>query len=169
MAPSEIPFNADYPLPSAMTEADIASVVAQFAGPCRTACRSSCRLSATDWIEGGWDIGQSVELSGLLLRAGVDLIDCSSGSIVPESRGAMTPGFQIPLAQAVRSGAGIATAAVGAITRAEQGEEALQRGACDIVLLARQLLRDPDWPLRAAQELEGAAPWPLQYLRAVST
>jgi 2,4-dienoyl-CoA reductase-like NADH-dependent reductase (Old Yellow Enzyme family) len=127
------------------------------------------RISATDWIEGGWDLDQSVELARLLRQAGVDLIDCSSGSIVPESRVAMTPGFQVPLAEAIRGRAGIATAAVGVITRAEQGEEALQRNACDIVLLARQLLRDPYWPLRAAQELEGAAPWPVQYLRAVDS
>jgi 2,4-dienoyl-CoA reductase-like NADH-dependent reductase (Old Yellow Enzyme family) len=127
------------------------------------------RLSATDWIEGGWDLEQSVALAGMLLRAGVDLIDCSSGSITPESRVAMTPGFQVPLAQEIRSRAGIAIAAVGALTRAEQGEKALERGACDVVLLARQLLRDPYWPLRAAQELEGGAPWPMQYLRAVSS
>ncbi len=125
------------------------------------------RLSITDWLEGGWDLAQSVDLARVLRDEGVDLIDCSSGSIVPASRGAMTPGFQIPLAQALRTQAGIATAAVGVITEAQQAEQALRDGACDLVFIGRQLLRDPYWPLRAAEELDGAARWPVQYERAV--
>lgn len=125
------------------------------------------RLSVTDWIEGGWDVEQSVELARLLRAAGVDVIDCSSGSIVPASRAETTPGFQVPLAEAIRCRAGIATAAVGAITQAAQGEAALCSGACDLVLLGRQLLRDPYWPLRAAEELGARAEWPVQYQRAI--
>jgi len=127
------------------------------------------RLSATDWLAGGWDLDQSVELAVLLRRAGVDLIDCSSGSIVPESGTEPKPGYQVPLADAIRRRAGIATAAVGAITRALQGEEALRSGACDLVLLGRQLLRDPYWPLRAAEELGADVSWPVQYQRAIGS
>jgi 2,4-dienoyl-CoA reductase-like NADH-dependent reductase (Old Yellow Enzyme family) len=126
------------------------------------------RLSVTDWLDGGWSVEESIALARWLRDEGVDLIDCSSGSIVPGSQGPMAPGFQVPLAEAVRQRAGVATAAVGLITEPQQAEAALQRGACDIVFLARQLLRDPYWPLRAAEALEGQASWPVQYLRAVN-
>lgn len=97
----------------------------------------------------------------------VDLGDCSSGSIVPESQGKPASGFQVPLAARIRAQADIATAAVGLITRAIQAEEILREGSADLVLLARELLRDPYWPLRAATELHGDARWPVQYVRAV--
>lgn len=127
------------------------------------------RLSATDWVEGGWDVQQSIELAKALRIAGVDLIDCSSGSIVPGSRGPQAPGFQVPLAAAIRTGAGIPTAAVGLITQARQAEEILVQEQADLVLLARQLLVDPYWPLRAQAELDGmASQWPIQYERAVN-
>lgn len=126
------------------------------------------RLSATDWIDGGWDLPQSVRLARLMRAAGVDLIDCSSGSITPQSQGPMAPNFQVPLAQAIRREAGIATAAVGLITEARQAEQILAEGSADLVFLARALLQDPYWPLRAAQELEGKATWPIQYERAVN-
>lgn len=127
------------------------------------------RLSATDWLDGGWDLAQSICLSQRLKAVGVDLVDCSSGSIQPGSQGSGEPGFQVPLASAIRRDAGIATAAVGGITDARQAEDILERGDADLILLARALLRDPYWPLRAAAELEAAAAgWPVQYQRAVT-
>lgn len=127
------------------------------------------RISATDWLDGGWDLEQSIAFAVRLKALGVDLVDCSSGAILPGSQGSGEPGFQVPLASAVRHGAGIATAAVGGITEACQAEAILQRGDADLVLLARALLRDPYWPLRAAAELEAAQPsWPVQYQRAVT-
>src|SRR3546814_11713201 len=98
---------------------------------------------------------------------GVDLVDCSSGSIVPGSQGQAVPGYQVPFADQIRREADIATAAVGLITQAAQAEEILRNGSADMVLLARELLRDPYWPLRAAAELGAQADWPVQYLRAV--
>lgn len=126
------------------------------------------RLSSTDWIEGGWDIEQSVKLARLLRAAGVDLIDCSSGSITPQSQGRSAPNFQVPFSAAIRQGANIATAAVGLITQPLQAEEILTSGQADLIFLARALLLDPYWPLRARQELEGKAQWPVQYERAIS-
>lgn len=126
------------------------------------------RLSATDWIEGGWDLDQSIRLSRMLREVGVDLVDCSSGSITPESQGRQAPNFQVPFAAGIRTQAGIATAAVGLITTARQAEEILAAGQADLIFLARALLLDPYWPLRAEQELEGEARWPVQYERAVS-
>lgn len=124
------------------------------------------RISATDWIEGGWDLDQSVELARRLRAVGVDLVDCSSGGIVPDARIPAGPGFQVPFASAIRAGAGIATGAVGFVTSAPQAETILRGGHADAVLLAREMLRDPYWPLRAAQALGAPAPWPLQYERA---
>ena len=126
------------------------------------------RISATDWVEGGWDVAQSVELARRMKALGVDLVDCSSGHIVPGSQGQPAPGYQVPLAEQIRREAQVATAAVGLITRPRQAEDILQRGQADMVLLARELLRDPYWPLRAAAELEEPPQWPVQYLRAVS-
>jgi 2,4-dienoyl-CoA reductase-like NADH-dependent reductase (Old Yellow Enzyme family) len=126
------------------------------------------RLSVTDWVDGGWSVNDSIVLARWLRKEGVDLVDCSGGAIIPGAQGPMTPGYQVPLAEAVRRDAGIPTAAVGLITDPQQAETALQSGACDLVFLARQLLRDPYWPLRAAEALEGEAQWPVQYLRAVS-
>jgi 2,4-dienoyl-CoA reductase-like NADH-dependent reductase (Old Yellow Enzyme family) len=124
------------------------------------------RISATDWAEGGWDLEQSVELARRVATRGVDLIDCSSGGAVPWARVPLAPGYQVPFAAAVRREAGIATAAVGLITDPRQAEAIVAEGSADVVLLARQMLREPYWPLRAARELGAEIAWPPQYLRA---
>jgi 2,4-dienoyl-CoA reductase-like NADH-dependent reductase (Old Yellow Enzyme family) len=123
------------------------------------------RISATDWVETGWDIEQSVELARRLARAGVDLIDCSSGGLVPHARVPVAPGYQVPFAETIRSTCGIATGAVGLITEAEQAEAIIADERADVVLLARAFLRDPHWPLHAARSLGVDLPWPPQYLR----
>jgi 2,4-dienoyl-CoA reductase-like NADH-dependent reductase (Old Yellow Enzyme family) len=124
------------------------------------------RISATDWVAGGWDIDQSVILARQLKGIGVDLIDCSSGFAVPDEPVPFGPGFQVPFSAKVRSEAGIASGAVGFITEPFQAEQIVATGQADVVLLARQLLRDPYWPLHAAKALHVDAPWPNQYLRA---
>ena len=124
------------------------------------------RLSATDWAEGGWDIEQSVALSRIVKERGVDLIDVSSGGLVPGVRIPLEPGYQVPFAARIREQAGIATGAVGLITDADQAEAIVERGDADVVLLARELLRDPYFPRRAAKELSGELHAPEQYLRA---
>ena len=124
------------------------------------------RISATDWVEGGWDVEQSVQLSRWLKERGVDLVDCSSGGLVPGARITVAPGYQVPFAQTIRREAGIATGAVGLITEPEQAEEIVASGKADAVLLARAVLRDPYWPLHAAKRLGAQAPWPVQYGRA---
>ncbi len=124
------------------------------------------RVSATDWAQGGWDLPQTVELAKRLKSAGVDLIDCSSGGQVPNARIPAGPGFQVPFADAVRREAAIATGAVGFITDPRQAEEIVASGKADAVLLARELLRDPYWPLRAAAVLGADVAWPKQYARA---
>lgn len=124
------------------------------------------RISASDWAEGGWDLEQSVELSARLRDLGVDLIDCSSGGAVPHAKIELGPGYQVPFARAIRERAKIATGAVGLITEAKQAEAIVSDGAADAVLLARQLLRDPYFPLHAAKELGVDAKWPDQYGRA---
>ena len=126
----------------------------------------SLRISATDWVEGGWDVEQSVELARMLLPLGLDLVDCSSGGVVPSARIPLAPGYQVPFAARIRRDAGIATAAVGLIDEAAQAEAIVASGQADLVLLAREMLRDPHFPLRAATALGGDAPWPNQYLRA---
>lgn len=124
------------------------------------------RVSATDWTDGGWDIAQTVALAKLLKGDGVDLLDCSSGGNVAKARIPIGPGYQVPFAEQVRREAGIATGAVGMITEPAQADEIIRTGRADLVLLARELLRDPYWPLRAARELEQPGHWPAQYLRA---
>jgi 2,4-dienoyl-CoA reductase-like NADH-dependent reductase (Old Yellow Enzyme family) len=124
------------------------------------------RISTTDWTDGGWDVEQTVELARGLKADGVDLIDCSSAGNVHGARPPIGPGYQTPNAEKVRRGAGIATGAVGLITSAAQADHVIRTGQADIVVMARQLLRDPYWPLRAAAELHAEAPWPNQYLRA---
>lgn len=114
----------------------------------------SVRISATDWVEGGWTVDDSVELSKILKEEGVDVIDCSSGSVRPGDRYPFAPGFQVPLAEKVRAEAKIKTAAVGLITEPLQANEIIQKEQADIVLLAREMMRDPYWPLRAAQALD---------------
>ena len=123
------------------------------------------RISCTDWREGGWDVEQSVELARRLGGRGVDLVDCSSGGAVPDATIPLAPGYQVPFAERIRREAGIATGAVGLITDAAQAE-AIVAGEADCVLLARELLRHPYWPLHAAQELGAVVPWPPQYVRA---
>jgi 2,4-dienoyl-CoA reductase-like NADH-dependent reductase (Old Yellow Enzyme family) len=129
-------------------------------------CPLFVRISSTDWVEGGWDIDQSVELARLLLALGVDVIDCSSGGNVEKADIPMGPGYQTPFAERIRREANIATAAVGMISAPAQADQIIRNDQADIVLLAREMLRDPYWPLHAAQELEQIAPWPEQYLRA---
>ena len=129
-------------------------------------CPLFVRISSTDWVEGGWDIDQSVELARLLLALGVDVIDCSSGGNVEKADIPVGPGYQTPFAERIRREANIATAAVGMITAPAQADQIIRNDQADIVLLARQMLRDPYWPLHAAQELGQIAPWPRQYLRA---
>jgi 2,4-dienoyl-CoA reductase-like NADH-dependent reductase (Old Yellow Enzyme family) len=124
------------------------------------------RISATDWVEGGWDLEQSVALARELREAGVDLVDCSSGGTVPGAKVPVGPGYQVPFAAAIRERAGVATGAVGMITEPAQAEAIVAGGQADLVLLAREMLRDPYWPLHAAQALGADIRWPDQYLRA---
>jgi 2,4-dienoyl-CoA reductase-like NADH-dependent reductase (Old Yellow Enzyme family) len=126
------------------------------------------RISATDWIDGGWDIQQSVELARQLKELGTDLIDCSSGGNVPHAKIPAGPGYQTPFAQKIRREANILTAAVGMITSPIQAEHIIGTAQADAVILARELLRDTYWPLRAARELGQPISWPVQYLRAAS-
>jgi 2,4-dienoyl-CoA reductase-like NADH-dependent reductase (Old Yellow Enzyme family) len=124
------------------------------------------RISATDWAPGGWDIDESVELARRLRAVGVDLIDCSSGGAVPHQKIAMGPGYQVPFAARIRKEAGVATAAVGMITTPRQAEEIVGAEQADLVLLAREFLRDPYFPLHAARALGREVKPPAQYLRA---
>jgi 2,4-dienoyl-CoA reductase-like NADH-dependent reductase (Old Yellow Enzyme family) len=127
------------------------------------------RISATDWVDGGWTIEDSIALAQKLKAAGVDLIDCSSGGNVPKAPVPVGPGYQVPLAERVRRGADIPTATVGMITQAQHADEIVRNGRADMVLIARESLRNPQWPLHAARALghADAAPGPAQYLRAV--
>ncbi|MBW4574351.1 MAG: NADPH dehydrogenase NamA [Aphanothece sp. CMT-3BRIN-NPC111] len=124
------------------------------------------RISATDWVEGGWDIQQSVALSQKLIALGVDLIDCSSGAIVPGVKVPVGPGYQVQFAEQIRKEVGIQTGAVGMITTPEQADQIIRTGQADLVLLARELLRNPYWPLHAAKQLGHKIPAPVQYERA---
>ena len=124
------------------------------------------RISATDWAEGGWDIEQSIELARSVRELGVDLIDVSSGGLVPGVTIPVGPGYQVDFAARIRSEAGIATGAVGLITEPGQAEAIIAEGKADVVLLARAELRDPYWPRRAARELGVEIEVPLQYQRA---
>ena len=124
------------------------------------------RLSVVDWVEGGWDLGQSVLLTRRMKTLGVNLIDCSAGFAVPEETIPAGPGFLVPFSAAIRSAVAIPTGAVGLITDPAQAEQVIATGQADVVSLARQLLRDPYWPLHAAKALGVEWPWPDQYLRA---
>lgn len=126
------------------------------------------RLSCSDWVPGGWTPDESVELARRLKGEGVDLIDCSSGGTVPHARIPVGPGYQVPFAERIRREAGIATAAVGVIAEPALADEIVQAGRADVVLLARELLRDPYWPMRAAKTLGdvGRLKAPQQYDRA---
>ena len=124
------------------------------------------RISAIDWMPGGWQIEDSIALAKLLKAEGVDLMDCSSGGLVPDAKIKVEPGYQVPFAEKVRHGADIPAAAVGFITEAKQAEEIIRSGRADIVLLARQMLADPYWPAHAAKILGHKITPPNQYLRA---
>ncbi len=124
------------------------------------------RISCTDWVEGGWDLPQSIALCRELAALGVDLIDCSSAALVPYATIPIAPGFQVPFSAAIRESLGIATAAVGLITHPVQAEQILATGQADAVLMAREFLRQPYWPLHAAKTLGVEFPWPRQYERA---
>lgn len=124
------------------------------------------RLSATDWVEGGWDAGQTVELCRLLKDDGVDLVDVSTGGLVADAKIPAGPGFQVPFATRIRAEAGLPVAAVGLITEAAQAEAIVADGEADLVLVGREILRNPYWPLQAAAALGVEAAWPKQYLRA---
>jgi 2,4-dienoyl-CoA reductase-like NADH-dependent reductase (Old Yellow Enzyme family) len=124
------------------------------------------RLSATDWVDGGWDAEQTVELCRLLKTDGVDLVDVSTGGLVASAKIPAGPGFQVPFAARIRAEAGLPPAAVGLITEPAQAEAILSDGRADLVLVGRDILRNPFWPLQAAQALGAEAAWPKQYLRA---
>jgi 2,4-dienoyl-CoA reductase-like NADH-dependent reductase (Old Yellow Enzyme family) len=126
------------------------------------------RISCTDWVAGGWDLDQSVEFSRQLKAEGVDLIDCSSGALVPDAKVPAAPGFQVPFAERIRRETGLATAAVGLITQPAEADEIIRKGQADLVLLAREFLRDAYWPAHAARKLghQDRLPPPVQYARA---
>ncbi|RIV40750.1 NADH:flavin oxidoreductase/NADH oxidase [Micromonospora radicis] len=125
------------------------------------------RISATDWVDGGWSVEDSVVLASELAAAGVDLVDCSSGGASPTARIPVEPGYQVPLAARVRREARVPTGAVGLIVEPEQAEAIVADGEADLVLLGRELLRNPYWPHQAAAKLGADASWPEPYLRAV--
>ena len=125
------------------------------------------RVSATDWVEGGWSPADSVELARRLKPLGVDVVDCSSGGMVPSAKIPVGAGYQVEFAEQIRREAGIATCAVGMITSAAQAETIVRSGQADLVMMAREFLRRPYWPLHAAAELhQHETPWPKQYERA---
>lgn len=123
------------------------------------------KISATEWVEGGWDLDDSVALAELLYHRGVDMVDCSSGGNIADAKIPLSPGYQVKFAEATRK-TGVLSGAVGLITDAKQANEIIESGKADLVSLARQLLRDPFFPLRAAHELGHEIHWPVQYERA---
>jgi len=124
------------------------------------------RISATDWAEGGWNPEEAVKLAAILKGRGVDLIDCSSGGLLPDVKIPVGPGFQVKFAGRIREEAAILTSAVGLITNPQQAEEILVQGAADLIMFGRESLREPYFPLKAAAELKDEIEWPLQYIRA---
>lgn len=126
------------------------------------------RISATDWVEGGWNLEESVVFAKLLKHAGVDLIDVSTGGNHPAQRIPVGPGYQVPHAETIRRAADILTGTVGMITKPVQADQIIRNNQADLVLLARELLRNPYWPLRAAQELKQEISWPVQYARSAA-
>ncbi len=124
------------------------------------------RISCTDWVDGGWDLSQSISLAHRLKDIGVDLIDCSSGGLVPRAQIPVGPGYQTGFAAKIRAAAGIAVGTVGMITSPIQAEQIVATGQADAVFIGRELLRNPYWPLMAARTLGIDVPWPSQYLRA---
>ena len=124
------------------------------------------RISATDWAVGGWNIDESVRLAAILKTRGVDMIDCSSGGLVPYAVIPVEPGYQVAFAERIKKETGIATSAVGLITTPQQAEDILAAGQADMIMIGRASLRDPNFPLHAAAELKADIRWPLQYARA---
>jgi 2,4-dienoyl-CoA reductase-like NADH-dependent reductase (Old Yellow Enzyme family) len=124
------------------------------------------RISATDWVDGGWDLDDSVELSKILKTVGVDLIDVSTGGLVHDAKITTGPGYQVPFAQRIKEDAAIATSAVGLITEATQAEEIVASKSADAVMLGRQMLRNPRWAIAAAEELGEKIPWSKQLERS---
>jgi 2,4-dienoyl-CoA reductase-like NADH-dependent reductase (Old Yellow Enzyme family) len=124
------------------------------------------RISATDWAEGGWGVSDSVETARRLRDRNVDLIDCSSGGTIPSAVIPVGPGYQVEFADRVRNEAGLATAAVGLITDPEQANSIIASGKADAVFLGREILRQPNWPLLAANSLSQPADWPKQFRSA---
>ena len=154
------------------------------AARCKTACafRSRCstrcarrfrqhkpvgiKLSATDWVDGGWDLAQTIELAKELKTRGVDWVDVSSGGVSPLQKIPLGPGYQVPFAQGIKKATGVTTMAVGLITEAKQAEEILASGKADMIALARGMLYDPRWGWHAAAELGGEVTAPPQYWRS---
>lgn len=124
------------------------------------------RISVTDWAEGGWNAEEAVRLATLLKKEGVDLIDCSSGGLVPWQKIPLGPGYQVHLAEKIRKEASVLTSAVGLITGVEQAEEILQKQQADLILMGREMLRNPCFTLQAATLMEESIDWPFQYVRA---
>lgn len=124
------------------------------------------RISATDWVEGGWDLEQSIKLACLLKDGGIDFIDCSSGGLIVDAPIPAGPGYQTPFATTIRREANVATGAVGIITDAVQAEHIIATGLADVVIMGREFLRDPYWPLHAARALHVDIDWPNQYKMA---
>ena len=224
VAPSAIPFAADYPLPEQLSEAGIRTVIDAFGRAAERALAAGAqileihaahgyllheflsplsnhreddyggsfenrtrlvrevvdtvrrkwpdrlplfiRISCTDWAEDGWDVEESVELARLLKQGGIDLVDCSSGGNVATAKVPVGPGYQTAFAERIRREAIVPTGAVGMITSPEQADHVIRTRQADLVIMARELLRDPYWPLRAAARLGHDGPWPNQYLRA---
>jgi 2,4-dienoyl-CoA reductase-like NADH-dependent reductase (Old Yellow Enzyme family) len=123
------------------------------------------RISVTDWLEKGWSLEESIQLSVILKNKGVDLIDCSSGGNIASARISVFPGYQVPFAESIRK-TGILTGAVGLITHAEQAEMILSENKADLILLGRELLRNPYFALEAARTMHAEITWPIQYERA---
>lgn len=124
------------------------------------------RISATDWVEKGWDSNEAVNLCKILKEKGVDLIDCSSGGMVPEAKIPVGPGFQVPFSERIKKECGILTGAVGLITDVNQAEDILSNNQADLILLGRESLRNPYFPLQGAATTQDEITWPLQYVRA---
>ncbi len=127
------------------------------------------RISCTDWVEGGWDLPQSIELARMLKPIGVDLIDCSSGALIKGAKIPIGPGFQVPFAEAIRKEAEIMTGAVGMITDPHQADHIIASGQADLAFLAREMLREPYWALKAQKALGASPSRPLQYGYTVNT
>ena len=124
------------------------------------------RISTTDWVDGGWTIEESIKLASILKQKGVDLMDCSSGGNSSLQKIALGPLYQVPMAEQIKKATGMMTGAVGLITNAQQATQIISNGQADLIFLARQLLRDPYFPINAARELKEEINWPVQYLRA---